>query len=68
MAQFVMLPGMVIVRSFSEGDKIVRNVPARRETEVDALAHALWLDRRGFAAEADAYLDDYIRRSAGCRH
>lgn len=53
----------VVVHSFVDGDRIVR--PMFRETETDALAHALWLERHGRPELADEYLEDYLRRNSG---
>lgn len=57
----------VVVHSFVDGNRIVRR--SFRETETDALARALWLERHGRPEQADEYLDDFIRRNSGAiRH
>lgn len=62
--QVSVVPGhnLVIVHSFCDGDRMVRKPRLRPETEVDALSHALWLERRGKPEQADQYLEDFLRR------
>ncbi|KKT34754.1 MAG: hypothetical protein UW22_C0066G0009 [Candidatus Gottesmanbacteria bacterium GW2011_GWB1_44_11c] len=63
----VLRDNRAVIHSFVDGDRIVR--PTFRETETDALAHALWLVRHRSAEEAERYLDEYIQRnSSRIRH
>ncbi len=58
----VLVPGGMVARG-----RIVE-IRHRRETEADVLARALWLENHGRKAEADEYLDGYIRRTSPVRH
>ena len=51
------------VHSFVDGTRVAR--PKFRETETDALAHALWLENHGASLQAEKYLDDFVRRTSG---
>ncbi|MDO8565041.1 MAG: hypothetical protein Q7R67_00210 [bacterium] len=56
-----------VVSNFVDGTRIVEQ--RFRETEADALAHALWLESHGKREEAVEYLDDYLQRHpAPTRH
>lgn len=59
----ILLGARVIVHSFVDGSRVgwLRS----RDTETDALAHALWLERRGLKEQADEYLEDYLQRMSG---
>lgn len=59
----VLRDNRAVVHSFVDGDRIVR--PTFRETETDALAHALWLVRHRSAEEAEEYLDNYLQGRSG---
>lgn len=56
----------VVLHSFVDGAKVAR--PKFRETEADALAHALWLEKHGASEQAEKYLEEYLRRNSGRTH
>lgn len=63
----ILIGARVVVHSFVDGARIAQ--PRLRETEDDALAHALWLRNQGKHEQAEEYLDSYIQRNSGavCR-
>lgn len=63
MAKVLVCGNRVIVSDFVEGTR-VRNV-VFRETETDALAHAMFLERRGMGEQASEYLENYLRHHTG---
>lgn len=64
MQQVAILVGnRVIVSGFVDGTRVVEL--KHRETDADALAHALWLSKHRNAELADEYLDWYIQRKSG---
>ena len=60
--------GRVVVHDFTRGSRIIQAPRLRRETENDAMAHALWLENHGRAEEADEYLEAYLQRSSQTKH
>ena len=65
--QIIRVGARVAVHSFVDGTRVAW--PKFRETETDALAHALWLENRGASEQAEKYLDDYVQRnSSGICH
>ena len=63
----ILVGARVSVYSFVDGTRISR--PKFRETEMDALAYALWLENHGASKQAEKYLGDYVQRnSSGIRH
>ncbi|HEY4508682.1 MAG TPA: hypothetical protein VJC13_00140 [Candidatus Paceibacterota bacterium] len=64
MSQVQILIGAgIAVHSFVDGARVSR--PKLRETEVDALAHALWLENHGQQKRALKYLEEYLQRNRG---
>lgn len=63
MAKVLVCGSRVFVSDFVEGTR-VRDL-VFRETETDALAHAMFLERRGMGEQADEYLESYLRAHAG---
>ncbi len=47
---------------FSFVSGFVSVVPQEPDTEVSALARALYLERRGYYAEAQAVIEDFLKR------
>jgi len=64
--QMSLSAGRVLLHSFVEGVRVAR--PKLRETEADALAHALWLEKHGASERAEEYLEEYLRRNSGYTH
>jgi hypothetical protein len=63
MAQQMMVlsDGRVLIPSFVDGGRIKR-APARRMSEQDIMARALWLERHGQPEEAWNFLDETLGR------
>ncbi len=60
--QVLCVGARVAVHSFTDGTRVSR--PKFRETETDALAHALWLENHGASERAEEYLEEYLRRNS----
>ena len=58
----ILMHARVKVHSFTDGTRVAR--PRFRETEIDALAHALWLECHGHHERAEEYLEDYLQRNS----
>ncbi len=53
--------GRVIVNDFVDGGRITQPRRARRMTDDDAMARALWLQNHGRLEEAEELLDRYVQ-------
>ena len=60
--QIALVGAVAIVQCFTDGARVAR--PKFRETEADALAHALWLENHGAPEQADKYLEEYLQRKS----